>query len=118
MTKRIVSVSDFWLRALKGERLPISTDWPECGYYRTRLVRGGPWRPVRIWREEERGDDGELLHEPATLCLRDGEAVAASACWPWAAMHPITTDEYLRLRGEEAAPARVAVNLKSMAPIF
>lgn len=45
----------WWVAQRKDGLIPIKEipRDPQDGYYKTRLVRGGPWVPARIWREQE-----------------------------------------------------------------
>ena len=43
-----------WHRAaVAGNAPPRHGDEPECGWYKRRLVKGGPWVPVRIYVDRE-----------------------------------------------------------------
>lgn len=68
------------------------------GYYRTRMVSGGPWCPVRIWFGPPADPDtGELIDRSprwqATLRGLQYEGDVASL-WSWCAKHPITEAEH------------------------
>ena len=74
---------------------PRPSDTPQLGYYRSRLVKGGPWVPARIMQT-----DG------LWMVLMGGEptqAAAAADPWTvrrmeWVAFSPaITEAEYLEL---------------------
>ena len=66
----------YYQSALKGVFGPVHENDPQCGYYRMRRGRGGPWVPVAIWKERpgslapsensENSDSGKLV------CLVDG----------------------------------------------
>lgn len=44
----------YWRDLLAGtpNAIPLRDGQPECGFYRRRLVRGGPFVPVALWRDE------------------------------------------------------------------
>jgi len=45
-------------------------DDPQCGHFRTRLVKGGPMVPARIWRECRCTVNGETPHDWRDTCDR------------------------------------------------
>jgi hypothetical protein len=67
---------------------------PECGFFKTRLVKGGPWVPARIWLKQEIGDDGELLSDESYCCEIAGQRRDAWDEWPFLARNPIRESEY------------------------
>lgn len=100
-----ISTSETWEKLLAGERPAIVVDRPQPGYYKRRLVKGGPWVAVRIWIEEERDEDGELLCDQKLLCLVDGKEADAYEQWPWVAGRAIPEHEY-RFMVDDAAWCR------------
>lgn len=46
----------------------MKTQDPEPGLYKTRIRRGGPWAPVRVWWED--GERDELGHLMSDQILR------------------------------------------------
>jgi len=109
----------------------VSPDMPVAGFYKTRLVRGGPWCPVRIWHGPS--------FDPATgeWCARshawraclNGEQVDIWRVWPGCSGRPIGEAEYRYLRAvgahatahepdmPEARPW-MPVDLGAMRPLF
>lgn len=61
---------------------------PQPGYYKRKLVRGGPWIPVRLWVDP--AHDGRIA---ATVGI-DDRADFAIDIWTWVAGNPISEDEY------------------------
>jgi len=87
----------WWRDALAGKIGPIYDGHPQCGFYRKRKYRGGPWQPVALWRDAETGDvigmlDGEDLDEQA-----------AAEIWTWVCNNP-TSEETYRAVAEEGQP--------------
>lgn len=83
-------------------------DGPAPGFYRTRLVKRGPWVPVKIFLldGERDAETGELLSDQK-LVVRCGDQMKD---WTWALerqpfLQPITRAEYdfLLARGRWAA---------------
>ena len=85
--------SAYWRGALAGEKPPVH-DIPEPGFYQRRLVRGGPFVPVRIWIDQEIGDDGELTGPPTYRAEVNGRPARIEYQWPWCADEPIAEADY------------------------
>lgn len=116
---RYVTTSDWWRRALAGEPVTIRDGEPQPGYYRTKLVRGGPWVPARIWIEREFGDDGEQVHPDVFKCLIGSTETNALERWAWLSGHPISLADYKQMRGQaNQLPTNQPVNLSTMPPVF
>lgn len=64
-------------------------DIPEEGYYRARLVRGGPWVPIKIFQRASQPD-----RSPMWIAIRDGEFVDVFDVWPGCSGQRITEDEF------------------------
>ena len=79
---------------LRGERPPTHMDDPQCGYFKTKLVRFGPYVPARIWLEQQVDEGGELAGEPVMRCHINGKRQEAKDRWPWLAGRPIPVAEY------------------------
>ena len=82
---------------MRGERPPTHLEEPHAGFFKTRLVRGGPFVPACIWWEQEIDDAGELLSEPVLRCHIDGRERAPIDVWSWLAGRAVDEDEYTRL---------------------
>lgn len=80
----------YWTNALAGTLGPVHDGDPQCGFYRRRLFKEGPFVPVAIWR----GDDG-------MIALVDGKSVDASDLWTWVCDKPITEAEYHKVMAGE-----------------
>lgn len=100
----------FHRSVMRGEAPPVYDDIPECGWYRTRLVRGGPYVPVRIFVEREIDwETGELLGPERLVCECDGERRDASRIWTF--LKAISKAEYDALvqRREELPAMRATM---------
>lgn len=91
-------------RALaSGGRIDRFEDVPECGWFRRRFVKGGPFVPLRIWLEQEIDyETGELV-APEVMRCKIGRNLA-DPLYHWPSAEPITYDEYtelLRLHTED-----------------
>lgn len=93
---------------------------PEAGWYRTRLVRGGPWAPVEIIVERTIDDETGELTEPERLVALVGipgmGAVGQTRRDPaslWLHLNPISKADYLALLNTPPQIAAMqAVNAK------
>lgn len=108
----------WWRRSVSGERVPRIEDEPMPGYYKRRMVRGGPWVPVAIWLEQEIDPDtGELAAPEELRAIANGQPADPVRVWLYA--RPISIAEYDAMTGlrdeipEMAAP-HAAVNLSEM----
>ncbi len=81
--------------------LAVHADEPQCGWYRTRRVRGGPWIPARIFLERTIDPEtGELADDERLVCEVGGVRRDPWAAWQSLAKRPITRAEYDRLVAE------------------
>ncbi len=103
-----------WHRdAIAGRNPPIHDGEPQAGWYRTRLVKGGPWVGVRIFVEREIcPDTGDLISDEVLVALVDGGRRDPSRLWTY--LTPISREEYLALEDRRRdVPAMAA----TLAPI-
>ena len=88
------------IQAVKDKSLhlrPTVEDFelPQCGWFKTRVARGGPYVPVRIWIEQEAcPETGELLSDEIVKCEVNGRETDPIAAWPWVCGEPITESEF------------------------
>jgi hypothetical protein len=116
---RYVTTSNWWRRALAGEPVTIRDGEPQPGYYRTKLVKGGPWVPARIWVEREFDEDGEQVNEDKFRCVIGDAEADPMQKWVWLSGHPISLADYKQMRSQtNQLPATQAVNLATMPPVF
>ncbi|HVI92319.1 MAG TPA: hypothetical protein VM659_28775 [Dongiaceae bacterium] len=107
----------------------ISTPTP--GLYKMRIIKRGPWVPVKIeFRPSRDSETSELLdRSPSFHALLGDEDVPIDKVWPWCAGEPIPEAEYnwrVALRqwaikhapDEPEATPRKPVDLRQMPPIF
>lgn len=70
-------------------------DTPQCGWYKRRLVKGGPWVPARVWREQaidfETDKPGNKDHLYCTVGDVRKNAVDQ---WGWLLNCPITKEDF------------------------
>jgi len=97
----------YYQSALQGAFGPVHENDPQCGYYRMRKGRGGPWVPVAIWLE----DQGSLRHGENSInsdsgklvCLVEGVERNAYDVWTWVCRYPIAYETYVAV-AEDGKP--------------
>ena len=63
---------------------PFTSSHPQCGFYKRRLVKDGPWLPIAFWRNV---DD-------KIVCGFEGKLVDPAEHWTFAAKHPVSEASY------------------------
>lgn len=112
---------EWWRRTVSGERVPRIEDEPQCGFYKRRFVRGGPFVPVAIWLHQEIDPEtGELTAPEELRAIENGRPIDPLRAWIYA--RAISEPEYGALTGvrdhhEFMAATHVAVDLGKIAPI-
>lgn len=81
MTEKTENIWKHWQDALAGREVAISPNEPQCGFYKMRKGRNGPWVPVMI-----RYDESGILR------CRVGNDSSADPhdVWTWCADRPIS----------------------------
>jgi hypothetical protein len=85
---------DWWRRAVDDPNLPRHDGEPQCGFYKRRYVKGGPWVAVRVFR-----DDAGIRATDANLEIFDPAPV-------WSYLRPISFEEYRALKKLHATDDR------------
>lgn len=95
-------------------------DVPVVGFYRRRLVKGGPWVAVRIWFGPPRDPvtDELLDRSPRFQALRSGLEVDIWAVWPECSGEPLTETDYYKLLASPSTDPLMPVNLNFAPTIF
>jgi len=84
----------WWRAAVAGQAPAYHDGLPECGWYKTRLVSGGPWCAARIWVERDIDPDtGELADDERYCCEVDGMRRDPLRAWD-GRLIPIPKAEY------------------------
>lgn len=85
-----------WHRAALAGQKPQITHTPECGWFRRRTSRGGPFVAVKIFLEQQVDPEtGELLGDEVMRCEVDGKRRVPEEEWTWVADNPISEEEFL-----------------------
>ena len=69
-------------------------DEPQCGWYKRRLVKNGPFVPARIHMVQEIDEAGDLIADEVLLCEVNGSAAPVDDQWIWLSSNPISESEY------------------------
>lgn len=78
---------------IRGDRPATHDGEPECGWFKTRLVKLGPWVPARIWCEREIDPaTGELTDDEVLRCEVGGERRDPARMWTF--LKAIPRQEY------------------------
>jgi len=73
-----------WHRAyVAGQNPPQHDGEPQCGWFKARLIKGGPWVEARIWIEREIEGNGELACPEEYRCEVDGMRRDAYRMWTY-----------------------------------
>jgi hypothetical protein len=96
---------------------PLYVDRPQAGFYKTKLVKGGPWVGVRIWWDYPIDPvTGETMdRSPVLKAETAGKPSDPYEIWTWCAGRPITETEYRDMRPVEPEQA---VDFNSSNPVF
>jgi hypothetical protein len=78
---------EFWRNALAGNTGPIHESEAECGFYRKRISKGGPFTGVAIFP----GQDGNLI---AMIGRNPPTVTDALELWTWVVRYPVTEEFY------------------------
>lgn len=114
----------WWRDTLAGLRPARHEDDPQCGFYKTRVVRGGPWVGVAIWLEQDIDPEtGELTAPETFAAICNGQNRRPD--WirrNWTYFRPISAADYDALIGfqssiSEMAATNARLDLAAMAPI-
>lgn len=93
-----------WHRAaIAGENPATHDGLPECGWFKTRISKGGPWLPAEI--SVNRSIDietGELTEPERFVCRINGALRDPAEIWTY--LKPISRKEYLELSYRASMP--------------
>jgi 5'-3' exonuclease len=78
---------EFWRNALAGNVGPIHETEPECGFWRKRMSKGGPFTGVAIFP----GESDELV---AMIGRNPPTITDALSLWTWVVRYPVTEEFY------------------------
>lgn len=83
------------MRGVWGDEIDVHDDVPQCGWFKRRLVKAGPFVPARIWLYSEIDEEtGELAGDEELQCEVVGERADPEEQWPWLCGNPISEAEF------------------------
>lgn len=78
----------------RGIDIPHIPEDPQCGFYRARLVRGGPWVVARIFLQQPMDKRGNLAGDEVLQCEIAGVAYDPVDRWTFLCDRPISEAEF------------------------
>lgn len=90
----LASQYEWFNLAIKGKPAPVFVDLPQCGWFKRRLIKGGPLVPARIWLYSPTDEIGDLVGDERLLCDINGTWADAEDQWQWLCQSPIPESEY------------------------
>jgi len=103
-------------RAMAGLEPPVVNEVPECGWFKRRLVKQGPFVPARIWLDSEIDPEtGELMGDERLYAEVNGQWADPVEAWGWLCGNPISEAEFnymtaLHAHAERWEPQHPAAN--------
>lgn len=94
--------------AIAGKYVPLHESDPFCGWFKTRMVRGGPFVPASVSLSREIDEHGELASDETMICEINGEPRDPYSAWLSICRHPISRAEYLELKELQARHPEMA----------
>lgn len=96
----------WWRNALLGiygDEGPHIGEEPQCGWFKRRLVKGGPFVPARIWLYSPTDPEtGDLVGDEVLQAEVDGNYADPEQQWSWLNGNPITEAEFKYLTANRA----------------
>ena len=98
--------------AMRGDKPAIHDCDPNMGWFKVRLVRGGPFVPAKIWIDRDLcPSTGELTAPEEFTCDVNGQCRDPYDQWVWLAKNPISKAAYLELQDmQNTTPAMQATH--------
>ena len=107
----------YYQSALMGVFGPVHENDPQCGYYRMRRGRGGPWVPVAIWREVTGESEITGISDSGKLvCLVDGVEKDPYEIWTWVCRYPVPYETYVAVAEKGQSWPEDLPDLKKVRP--
>ncbi len=106
-----------WHRsALAGENPPRHDGLPECGWFKRRMVKSGPWVPVRIYLDRDIDPSTAELTRDEVLCIEVEGLDGGDPVDHWSYLTPISRAEFdhltdYRLRDSRMLDSRQRIDL-------
>ena len=95
--------------SMNGGTPPIYDGFPQCGWYRTKLVKGGPWVAVEIICEREIDESGELTAPEKLVAIVEGRRTDPNRIWLF--LTPISRTEHARIESDRLSGGHMAATM-------
>ena len=83
------------LRGVCGDDLPVHGEDPQAGWFKCKMVKGGPWVPARIWLYQPCDEETEdLVGDEILQCEINGKFADVEQAWLRLCHNPITQQEF------------------------
>jgi hypothetical protein len=97
-----------------GDDHPTTED-AHCGWFKRKLVKGGPDVPAKLWMYQPTDESGDLIADEQMFAEVDGKYADPEDQWPWLCSNPISEAEFnhltaLRQWSEQHAPEEPYAN--------
>lgn len=92
----------WWNAALRDPRTPRHDGEPQAGYFKRRMVKGGPWVPLRIRLVQAIDPVTRELTEPE-YHVAEQDGTSFDPCPIWTHCRPISSQEYQDLIERQSA---------------
>lgn len=108
-----------WHRAaLGGTPVTIHEGMPHCGWFKTRMVKGGPFVPASITIERDVDENGDLASDERLVCEVNGARRDPVSVWLSICKNPISRTQYcdlqaLQRRHPEMAATHAPIRLRA-----
>lgn len=109
----------WWLGALANKDAERHDGLPQCGLYKRRMIKDGPWVPVRIFLDRDIDPATGELTRDEVMCIEIEGIIKSSPDAHWSYLVPISQAEYdhlmdFRLRDVRMLDPRTPINLAEM----
>jgi len=82
----------WWAEALRDPNIERHEDEPQCGYYKRKVVKNGPWVPCEVYCDRVIKDG--YLASDERMMVRTHDDVVFDAAIIWTYLTPITFREW------------------------
>lgn len=100
--------------AINGDKPPQFDGLPECGYFKRKMVKGGPWVPARIYLERDIDPSTFELTAPERFCLEVEGIKRDDVEDQWTYLTPISKAEFDHLSTYALSDSRMMDTMNPM----
>jgi hypothetical protein len=89
-----LAISHAWHTQALRDGVEVLTEEPQCGWFKRRMVKGGPFVAAKIYLRQDVDDAGDLIDEEILLCEVAGNFKDPQQEWLSLAKRPISESDY------------------------